>query len=345
MRALVLYKDNEKKFYEVLAKFGEVWAPVKKEDNYVYSKVTDTSKLSLSITDSYNRTILPIKKFLMPQEFNMLSCTPDRFVKAPQDIPVRIALGVHPCDISAVNILDVFYSKDFVDPFYKERREKLIIIGSICKPDEHCFCNETKTVIVEEGFDLFFNDLGDYFLVWIGSGKGYDIIREAGDIFEEKISEKVVDNFIKQKREGENCFTNDISLVGIMDLMELKYNANFWEELGEKCLGCGQCTMVCPTCTCFNVIDDLDLNKESGKRRRYWDSCMFKDYSLCAGGHNFRKNRGDRLKLWYTHKLKAFIGHFGSPSCVGCGRCLVTCPVDINIKTVVKKLNQEVTIK
>ncbi len=122
---------------------------------------------------------------------------------------------------------------------------------------------------------------------------------------------------------------NDVDLEGVTDLMELSHDADFWKELGDKCLACGQCTMVCPTCTCYNIIEENTLNKDAGTRKRYWDSCMFKDFSLTAGDHNFRAAKTDRLKLWYTHKLKAFIGHFGSPSCVGCGRCIVTCPVDI----------------
>jgi sulfhydrogenase subunit beta (sulfur reductase) len=282
----------------------------------------------------------------MPQDFNTLDYTPDKFTKAPQVVPMKVAAGVNACDIHGINILDKFYSDDYEDTFYKERRKKLIIIGVSCKPDEYCFCHETHTNIVEEGYDLFLNDLGDYYLVWVGSSKGDDIIRVGKElfgeeIFDEKISPEVIDDFIDFRKEGEKAFTNDIDMTGVTDLMELKYSdPEIWEYFGEKCLGCGQCTMVCPTCTCFNTIDDLEINRESGHRRRYWDSCMFKEFSMVASGHNFRKTKAERVKLWYTHKLKAFIGHFGNPSCVGCWRCLVTCPVDINVYNVVSRLKE-----
>ena len=97
--------------------------------------------------------------------------------------------------------------------------------------------------------------------------------------------------------------------------------------------------MVCPTCNCYNVSDVFDVtNETTGRRERTWDSCMFADYSLVAGGHNFRESRADRLKLWYTHKLKTFGSEYGRPGCIGCGRCVDTCPVDINVVTVSQAL-------
>ncbi|NQV19319.1 MAG: 4Fe-4S dicluster domain-containing protein [Armatimonadetes bacterium] len=336
MRVLKLSKKDEKKLYDVLNKFGEVWAPVPKGSRYVYDKIE--KKEDLVSYNEFVRTILPIKKFLMPQDFNILNLSPSKFETPKVDIPTRVIVGVPPCEIHALNILDKFYTTDFVDNYYMERREKVIIIGKSSLPDEYLFSHKTNTSIVEEGYDLFFIDLGDYYLVWVGSEKGDDIVRLGSDIFSEDVPVDVAHDFVAYREKRRKAFTKHIDLEGVTDLMELMYDADFWDEFGEKCLSCGQCTMVCPTCTCFNVIDELELNKDEGHRRRYWDSCMFKDYSLVAGQHNFRESRAERLKLWYTHKLKAFIGHFGSPSCVGCGRCIITCPVEINVETVVEKL-------
>ena len=124
-------------------------------------------------------------------------------------------------------------------------------------------------------------------------------------------------------------------------LMELYWDDELWNELGDRCLSCGACTLVCPTCPCFNVIDEVNLDSTKGERMRKWDSCMFREYSMVAGGHNFREARADRLKLRFTHKLQAFVGEFGKPACVGCGRCIDICPVDIDIRTVAMRLKGE----
>ncbi|HDS09755.1 MAG TPA: hypothetical protein ENN73_05950 [Firmicutes bacterium] len=334
MRVVILPKESEPKLYDVLNDLGEVWAPVQRGEVWRYEKIDSGDKIKGNPT----RTLLPAKKLLLPQEINMLDFDKEKFKKASAEIPVRIILGIHPCGINAINILDEFYSTDFLDPFYRERKDKTILIGKSCIPDEFCFCDQTNTKIVEKGYDLFLTDLGDWYLVWIGSSKGDDIVKKGVGLFNEEMPKDIHSKFISWRKDQNSKFRHGIDLEGVIDLMELEYNADFWTELGEKCLSCGQCTMVCPTCTCFNTIDDMELTKPAGHRRRYWDSCMFREYSLVAGGHNFREARSDRLKLWYTHKLKAFIGLFGSPSCVGCGRCITTCPVDINIKTVVANL-------
>ena len=343
MRIVKLQKKDKDKLFYVFQNFGEVWAPVKKGDSYAYQKIDSCDNMC----ENPLRTIIPVKKFLMEPEFCMFKFNKQKFEKTDEVPTKKVIMSVHPCDINAVNILDEFYSGEYPDPFYQQRRENLIIIGKSCIPDEHCFCNKSKTDTALKGYDLFLTDLGDYLLIWVGSSKGDDIIRQCGDVISENITDEDTKDYLAFREKRNASFTNDVNLDGIPDLMELRNDAKFWDELGEKCLSCGQCTMVCPTCTCFNTIDELEIGKEEGKRERYWDSCMFREYSLVAGGHNFREARSDRLRLWYTHKLKAFIGKFGSPSCVGCGRCIETCPVDINVPTVVsyirgKEVNHEV---
>jgi sulfhydrogenase subunit beta (sulfur reductase) len=196
-------------------------------------------------------------------------------------------------------------------------------------------CKATGTDIVESGFDLFFVNLGDFHLVWVGSSQGHDMILSNEDIFTDQVTHDEIQQYIRWREMRDGMFKKSFNFDSMPDIMDLSYDSDVWEYFADKCLSCGQCTMVCPTCNCYNVRDVLNMSSQrDGRRERYWDSCMFEDYSKVAGGHNFRESRESRLKLWYTHKLKAFPHEFGRPSCVGCGRCVETCPVDINVLTV-----------
>jgi sulfhydrogenase subunit beta (sulfur reductase) len=251
----------------------------------------------------------------------------------------RILFGIHPCDIHGLLIMDKFYSHSYEDPYYIESRKNTVVIGHSCWPDEHCLCKSTNTHIIEEGYDLFFTDLSQDYLVWIGSSRGDDLIRVIPHLFEEEITEKDIQSFIQRREEKEKAFQAEINFTAMPDLMELKYNDPLWEDLGLACLACGSCSNVCPTCNCYNVEDKPVLGKNCSYISRCWDACTLENYSGVAGGENFREKRSDRLKLWYTHKLQAYISKYGKPACVGCGRCVTTCPVDINVLTVGKTLD------
>ncbi|MCK4232467.1 4Fe-4S dicluster domain-containing protein, partial [candidate division WOR-3 bacterium] len=189
------------------------------------------------------------------------------------------------------------------------------------------------------------NELGDEYLVWVGSSLGDDLVRLNLDLFNEEIDAQDLQKYLEWRRKRDSRYKLNFDLTGMPDIMELSWDSDLWQELADKCLACGACSMVCPTCNCYNIRDVSDLSLESGVRERHWDSCMNKEYALVAGGHNFREARAERLKLYYTHKLKAFITEYGKPSCVGCGRCIDTCPVNINVAEVIRALKgQEVKV-
>jgi len=337
LRVLKLRKKDLKKMLEKISSFGELWAPVKKGDKFAFQKIDNLN----DVDPNAGRTILPLKKFMVPPRFSMFRYDKDGYHEQLGEVTDRVVFGAHACDINGLLILDKVFAEEFSDPYYIERRKRTAIIGVSCVPDEFCFCKETNTDTVDEGYDLFFSELGDDFLVWVGSSKGDDMVRAAEELFDENISVKDIQKFIEWKKWRETQFKMDIDLTAMPDIFELKIDDKVWEKIGEKCLACGSCSMVCPTCNCFNVTDTVALGKMEGTRDRCWDACTLHEYSLVAGGHNFRGSRADRMKLWYTHKLQAFIGEFGKPSCVGCGRCITTCPVDINVKTVAKTLRGE----
>jgi len=334
MKVLRLEKKIFPLFMYTLAKQWEIWGPIKKNDKHVFQKINHFTELDLKAT----RTVIPPKKFFVPSQFNMFSFDSDGYSEVMEELSPKILFGVHPCDIHGILILDKLFSMEHPDPYYMKRREKTIIVGYSCVPDDKCFCHATRTSVIEEGYDLFFSDLKEFYLVWVGSSRGDDLIKLNPELFEEKIQKHDIEKFLEWKiwRDSQHMLQIDFSVLP--DMMELRYTDPIWEEMASSCLACGSCSMVCPTCNCYNVHDYHRFGKADGKRARSWDSCMFREYSLVAGGHNFREKKADRLKLWYTHKLQAFIGQFGKPSCIGCGRCIDTCPVDINVMTVARAL-------
>jgi heterodisulfide reductase subunit C len=136
-------------------------------------------------------------------------------------------------------------------------------------------------------------------------------------------------------------FHKKLNTQGLPELLEENFRHPIWEELMHECLACGSCTMVCPTCFCYNVVDKIDLNLKSGKRQREWDSCMLLEYAQVALGHNFRKDRDARVKQRIYHKLVYYEPQFGTLGCVGCGRCIKTCVKKIDITDVISRLRGE----
>jgi sulfhydrogenase subunit beta (sulfur reductase) len=327
-------KEAIKEFIESSKQFGELWGAKQKGSVYIYDKIDDLSQLTLTP----KRTFLPIKKLIMPSNFTMLRFDKEQYFSEEEDVHKKVVFGVPPCDIHGLLILDDIFKTHYPDPYYIKRREQTIVIGSsFCEPGEGCFCKSMGTDVAEDGFDLFFSDLQDFYLVWVGSSVGDDMIRTVPHLFDSNITRGQLAKFVECKKERDSKFTRSIDMSVVPDIMELSYDNSMWNELGEKCLECGACTIVCPTCNCFNVVDESSFSGEQGERKKHWDCCIFSEFSLVADGYNFRATRADRLKLWYTHKLKSF-GYSGKPSCVGCGRCVNTCPVDINVLSVTKEL-------
>jgi sulfhydrogenase subunit beta (sulfur reductase) len=337
MRAVKLKKSNLKGFLMCTGSWGELWGPVKQNDRFILDKIKDLSQLDFTAL----RTTLPFKKLLFPPKFSMFRFDPGNYTNDFSNLPKRMLFGLHPCDIKALLIMDEFFAKEFKDPYYYERRNRTMIIGLSCIPDDKCFCNATQNETVTEGFDLFFTDLGDFFLIWVGSSLGDDLIRECPKLVDTNVGHEDLKRFIQWQKHRSQQFKMDIDLTGMPDIVELSHDSPVWEQEGKKCLSCGACTIVCPTCPCYNVLDETEMGKPQGERVRRWDSCMFREYSMVSGGHNFREARSERLKLRFVHKLQAFVGKFGKPACTGCGRCIGTCPVDIDIYTMVKHLQGE----
>jgi len=294
MQIVRLPKENLDKFIKSLSRFGQIYAPIKKDANtYLFSKIEDSSQIDLR----YNRTLLPPKKYLLPPTDSMFRFSAEvgyEEVKHGLD-EKSILFGVHSCDIHGLRILDLVFSGRYVDNYYFTRRKNTSIIGVSCIPDDMCFCRSMGTDFVENGFDLFLSDIDQSYLVRIATSLGDDMVRASQSLFK-KVGKEEIAEYKKKSNEMQKHFKIDLELYNLPEILDLEYESKAWEEIGEKCLSCGTCSVVCPTCYCYDVFDELSLDGKTGERKRRWDSCLFKDYALVAGGLNFRSERSARVK-------------------------------------------------
>jgi sulfhydrogenase subunit beta (sulfur reductase) len=337
LNALKLAKRNLEPFLNELREFGNLQAPLRKGKNsFVFAEIVDFRQIAFD----FRRTLLPLKKYLLPPVESLLSFSPEGYETVLEASDKKILIGPHPCDIHAVRILDLVFSSEYPDPYYFLRRKNLIIIGFDCVPDDKCFCRSMGTDSVEEGFDLFFSDIENAYLVAVGSSAGDDMIRASEKLLE-TAGKGDIEAYLSRRNRRREQFSLSLDISDLPYIMELEEQSHVWEELGSLCLCCGSCSVVCPTCTCFNVYDEPALHEKQGTRYRQWDSCLFRDYAMVAGGHNFREKRADRVKNRYYHKQKGFVQRYGRPSCVGCGRCIEACPARIHMVEVFKRIRGE----
>lgn len=243
-------------------------------------------------------------------------------------------IGVRSCELHAIAIQDkVFIGGPYADAGYRARRQDAFIVAVNCaEAGGTCFCASMETgPEAKNGFDLVLTELlGEArhdFLVEVGSDAGAALLgrlphRSASDA---DVAAKVAIIAQTRARMGRALETD-----GIKELLQSSPNHQRWDDVAARCLTCGNCTMVCPTCFCTTVEDHSDLTGNTAERVRKWDSCFTLDFSYIHGG-SVRETGRSRYRQWITHKLASWIDQFGTSGCVGCGRCITWCPVGIDI--------------
>ncbi len=317
-----------------LAAEYEVIGPIAKDGKFVFGKVEDPSDLRLD----YDTTLLPPKKLFFPPEEQMMrfrvadnEVVDDEVYAAP-----RVVFGLHSCDINGLLLMDNVFMRDYEDPYYRARRESTLLVGVSCTSSETCFCNAWGTDEVHWGFDIFLTDLGDRYFVSVQSVKGAELLDR--HVESREITSEDTEEFQSVTAAFKDSFSETLDTSQLPLLLDAKFNSPMWDELGDRCLSCGACSMVCPTCYCFDVVDRLAPDQKSGARERRWDSCQFGEFAAVAHGQNFRESRASRVKYRYYHKQWGYLSKFERVLCVGCGRCQRACLAGISPREVVKAL-------
>lgn len=289
-------------------------------------------------------TVRSAKDFFFPQVERMTNFKVDGKKIEIEDIRKEcedfVVFGVRACDAASFDILDSVYLAEPIDSYYQNRREHGVVVTMACtKPSETCFCSVFGIDAARPAGDVTCWRDGDLVLLQANTEKGEALLLELPML--EDTAENAADKVIASiETMLEKLPLKDLSTdaFGGDKLMKL-FDSEKWADLSEACLGCGTCTFVCPTCQCYD-IRDYDTG-HGVQRFRCWDSCMYWEFTKTAGGQP-RPTQLERFRQRFMHKLVYYpANNDGKFGCVGCGRCMKSCPISMNIVKVMKTLEEE----
>lgn len=248
-----------------------------------------------------------------------------------------VLFGLRPCDAAALEFLDkIFLDEAYVDPYYKNRRENTTIIALACnEPGLACFCTSVGGGPgASVGADVIAFDLGEALLLEAVTGKGETFLTRHEKLLTAAAAK---DDVAKEKLiAGAEAKLKPVKTDGLAAKLAEMFDAPMWDAIGERCVACGTCTYLCPTCHCFGIYDEKA--GENVQRIRTQDACMFPQFTLEASGHNPRGTQGARARQRVMHKFSYTVDNVGETFCVGCGRCVVHCPVNIDIREILEEV-------
>ena len=329
MGAHFIWDKDFNDFVSALIKTTAVYGPVAKKHKFVFSKLSSSEELRLD----YDVTILPPKKLFSPPCQDLVRFSDKKFEGCidPQE---KVLLGVHFYDVKAIDMTDLLFREKNEDWNYLAHREATTIVASnIQKVSPRAFWASIGKDVPPRGHDAFLTKVAGGHVCETLTAKGEALLKHgkfAAATKEQtaqarKANESVLDKCPESLKHGSKEIAAKVR--GAFK------NEKLWEELSADCFSCGSCNVVCPTCYCFDVQDNWNLDQKSGARTRYWDACLTEDFakiSLGAGAtENFRETRGDRFRHRFMRKAAYLNEKLGGPACVGCGRCSAACTSDI----------------
>lgn len=326
------------RFIKDIAGRRDVVAPVDRDGTTLLSKVEGVESLNL---ESAALPVVPPKDVFFPQTQVLLRYKTKPTLQIEREgLTGRplVLFGVKPCDVRSFELLDkVFAQGQFVDASYIERRANTAVIAIGCgKALPTCFCTSMGASPAQaQGADIFLFPFGEGYAVDVQTPRGQDLLDEAAISLNE-LDTSSLEELAKVKDSAVGSVSLHVDASGVSESLEGLFESEYWKKVSERCIGCGVCSYVCPTCHCFDIQDVSEGN--DGYRMRCWDCCMFSDFTRMAGGHNPRPSKSERVRQRFMHKLLYFHVNNNELACVGCGRCLSKCPGGSDITEVIEEV-------
>ena len=329
----LLKKESLDQLFSKLKSSGRrILAPVKRGEQVFFEEVNTPGEMAgdyIQTTFSAKGAVFPRCEELFSYRFEGRELKLEDRKAEPK---ATVIFGLRPCDAASFAVLNSVFSWDYQDELFKSRLEKTAVIGLSCKKaDEYCFCTSVGGGPGEtRGSDILLTELssGD-FLAEIVTDKGRELAALAPELFGPAPAEDKAKNLAVLPRQFE-AGELAAKLSKLFDRNEL------WVEQSLRCLGCGACAFVCPTCVCFDIQDEA--GRQQGTRLRCWDSCGFSLFTLHTSGHNPRSVQSQRWRQRLMHKFSYMPERQQLIGCVGCGRCSRLCPADMNLVEHLKEI-------
>lgn len=299
-----------------------------KGERFYFAELKNAGDLRLD----HDVTLLPPKKFMLPTHEELIRfdiSKPFDVSLPPPDTP-RVLIGLHPYDIIAIQQMDALYLSPPADDVYEARRKNTLIIASdILRIGKRSFAGSLGTHVATSGYDLLITDLGDTVVIEEGTPAGRRLLERFGEFQEASPEDIERVKWLRAKLPGRYQSRLKVDKFRWTELLLKNLSHPIWEENAAECFSCGTCTLVCPTCFCYDVNDVMDMNMKAGKRVRTWDGCLLRDFTLVGSGEIFRRAPVERYRHRFYRKGVYLPQRYGFVACVGCGRCSTQCLPDI----------------
>ena len=338
-----LPRERLDRLVERLAREYRVVGPVKCGSAWMWTDVRPGTPLALD----YPTTMLPPRQFFAPMReplFRYQRGADGRcaFEQPAGTQPVAL-VGVHGCDLTSLRVLHAFHESSCRDRVVPGRLDRSLVVGlacwSPCLPES--FCRDMGSLESESPASLYAYDLGDVLLFKVQSPRGRDVMK---DVSVEVATPDELVALRQRLRARPEAFPPQLHCAPEKLATALKAAESdiLWEATADRCLSCGRCNLVCPTCTCFDVADEASLDGSCGARVRSWTGCQVPGFSKIAGGHDFRPTRAQQLRYRIFRKGKYMPERYGMVGCTGCGRCAAHCPTHISIREIFREVGSGV---